>query len=159
MLFRFEILPGRLVVLSTLLGLVLRFSIVWVILSLIVPRLIAAGDLVLSLGFTQGSPCSTVYTLRLRDRGFLLLVEELVSLGSWTLIILVLLLVVDSLTILNFKFRTPAGLVPATCNGVPCVLVGLLGCRAQRLYAVISVRAGDTWIFSVPASLLPSVLL
>jgi hypothetical protein len=63
------------------------------------------------------------------------------------------------LTVLNFKFRTPAGLVPATCNGVPCVLAGLLGCRALRLYAVISVRAGGTWIFSVPASLLPSVLL
>jgi hypothetical protein len=153
MLFRFEILPGRLVVLNMLLGLVLRFSIVWALLSLIMPRLIVAGGLVLGLGFAPESPCSTVYSLRLRDRGFLLLKEELDSLGFWTLIILVLHLVADSLTVLNFKFRTPAGLVPATCNGVPCVLAGLLGCRAQRLYAVISVRVGDTWIFSVPARL------
>jgi hypothetical protein len=79
-----------------MLGLVLRFSIVWAILSLIVPRLLAAGDRMLCLGFTRGSPCSTVFTLRLRDRGFLLLKEELVSLGSWTLIVLVLLLVADS---------------------------------------------------------------
>lgn len=142
-----------------LLRLVLRFSIVWAILSLIVPRLLAAGGRMLCLGFTRGSPCSIVYTLGLRDRGFLLLKEELVSLGSWTLIVLVLLLVADSLTVLNFKFRTPPGLVPATCNGVPCVLAGLLGCQALSLYAVISVRAGDTWIFSVPASSLPSVLL
>jgi hypothetical protein len=168
MLFRFEILPGRLVVLSMLLGLVLRFSIVWALLSLIMLTLIVAGGLVLGLGLAPESPCSTVYSLRLRDRGLLLLKEELDLLllkeeldflGSWTLILLVLRLVADSLTVLNFKFRTPAGLAPATCNGVPCVLAGLLGCRARRLYVVISVRAGDTWIFFVPARILPSVLL
>jgi hypothetical protein len=139
-----------------LLGLVLRFSFVWALLSLIMPRLIVAGGLVLGLGFAPESPCSTVYSLRLRD---LLLKEELDFLGSWTLIILVLHLVADSLTVLNFKFRTPASLVPPTCNGVPCVLAGLLGCRAPRLYAVISVRAGGTWIFSVLERLLHSVLL
>jgi hypothetical protein len=98
MLFRFGTLPGRLVVLGMLSGLVLRFSTVWAILPLLVPWLRR-----LCLGLARGSPCSTVFTRRLRDRGFLLLTEELVSLGSWTLIALVLLLVTDPLTVLNFK--------------------------------------------------------
>jgi hypothetical protein len=104
MLFRFGALPGRLVVFSTLLGLVLRFSIVWAVLPLIVPRLLTAGARRLCLGLSRGSPCSTVFARRIRDRGFPLLMEELVSLSSWTLIVLVLLLVADPLTVLNFKF-------------------------------------------------------
>jgi uncharacterized membrane protein len=99
MRFRFGTLPVRLVVLSMLSGLVLRFSIVWAVLPLIVPWLRR-----LCLGLARGSPCSTVFTCRLRGRGLLLLSKELVSLGSWTLIVLVLLLVVDPLTVLNFKF-------------------------------------------------------
>jgi hypothetical protein len=96
-------LPGRLMVFSMLLGLVLRFSIVWAVLPLIVPRLVTSGARRLCLGLSRGSPCSTVFDRRLRDRGILLLMEELVFLGSWTLIVLVLLLVADPITVLIFK--------------------------------------------------------
>jgi hypothetical protein len=62
-------------------------------------------------------------------------------------------------TVLIFKFRIPVGLVPATFNGAMCVLAGLLGCRARRPLAVISVKVGVTWIYFVPIRKLPSVRL
>jgi hypothetical protein len=60
MLFRFATLSGLLVVLSVWLGLDLRFSIVWALLSLIRLRLVVTGGLVLGLGLAPEFPCSTV---------------------------------------------------------------------------------------------------
>ena len=93
----------RLMVFSMLLGLVLRFSIVWAVLPLIVPRLVTSGARRLCLGLSRGSPCSTVFARRLRDRAILLLMEELVFLGSWILLVLGWLLVADSITAPIFK--------------------------------------------------------
>ena len=86
-----------------LLGLVLRFSIVWAVLPLLVPRLVTSGARRLYLGFSRGFPCSTVFARRLRDRAILLLMEELVFLGSWILLVLGWLLVADSITAPIFK--------------------------------------------------------
>jgi hypothetical protein len=100
---QFVTLPGRLVVFSMLLGLALRFLIVWAVLPLLVPRLVTSGARGLYLGFSRGFPCSTVFARRLRDRAILLLLEELVFLGSWTLLTLGWLLVADSITVPIFK--------------------------------------------------------
>jgi hypothetical protein len=100
---RFVTLPGRLVVISMLFGLALRFSIVWAVFPLIVPRLVTSGAHRLYLGLSRGFPCSTAFAPRLRDRAILLLMEDLVFLGSWILFVLGLLLVADSITVPIFK--------------------------------------------------------
>jgi hypothetical protein len=100
---RFVALPGRLVVFSMLLGLALRFSIVWAVFPLIVPRLVTSGARRLYLGLSRGFPHSTVFGRRIQDRTILLLMEDLVCLGSWILFVLGLLLVADYLTVPIFK--------------------------------------------------------